>query len=162
MKILNLIASVFIFSCLVQSQDKAIDLGWMAGCWQMTNGKSVTDEQWMKPSGGMMLGISRMVKDGKASFFENMRFVEKDGSLFFVARPSMAKSDTFFKFKSASFSVKTSAKFEQWTFENPEHDFPQRVIYRNAGKNEMFARIEGKINGKDEGEDFRYKRVKCE
>lgn len=154
MRKLFLISTILILSSFVYSQDKVADLGWIAGCWQMTSGKSVTDEQWMKPSGGMMLGLSRSVKDGKASFYENMRFVEKDGSLFFVARPSSAKDDTFFKLK-----TKTAT---QWTFENPDHDFPQRAIYRNAGKNEMFARIEGKIDGKHQGEDFRYKRVKCE
>lgn len=46
--------------------------------------------------------------------------------------------------------------------EHLEHDFPQRVIYRKAGRNNLFARIEGKINGRDEGEDFRYTRTRCE
>lgn len=163
MKKLFLISTILILSSFVHSQDQVADLGWLAGCWQMTSGTSVTDEQWMKPSGGMMIGMSRTVKDGKASFYENMRFVEKDGSLFFVARPQGAKDETFFKFDLGKFDLK-NAKPERWTFENLKHDFPQRVIYQKMGANSMamFARIEGKINGKDESEDFNYKRVKCD
>lgn len=152
MKKLFWIASILILSCVVFSQDKVADLGWMAGCWRMTGGKSVTDEQWMKPSGGMMLGMSRTVTDGKAEWYENTRFVEKDGSVFFVARPSSAKDDAFFKLK-----TKTPT---QWTFENLEHDFPQRIIYRLNGTM-MTGSIEGTMNGKPKRIDFPFKRVKC-
>lgn len=38
--------------------------------------------------------------------------------------------------------------------EHLEHDFPQRVIYRKVGRNAMFARIEGTVNGKAKRTDF--------
>lgn len=34
---------------------------WLGGCWEMKMGASVTQEFWMAPSGGAMLGVSRSV-----------------------------------------------------------------------------------------------------
>ncbi|MGH8854313.1 MAG: hypothetical protein ACREWI_08545 [Telluria sp.] len=42
-------------------------------------------------------------------------------------------------------------------FENPAHDFPQRIIYRRVGDTGLHARIEGK--GK--GIDFPMRRTAC-
>ena len=45
-------------------------------------------------------------------------------------------------------------------FENPAHDFPQRVIYRRDGEL-LRARIEGTRAGRVEGADFPMERVAC-
>ena len=47
------------------------------------------------------------------------------------------------------------------TFENPAHDFPQRVIYRRRGSDSLIARIEGTRNGRVRGVDFPYARAAC-
>ena len=38
-------------------------------------------------------------------------------------------------------------------FENLSHDFPQRIIYSRKGK-QLCARIEGTLQGKEEGEEW--------
>ena len=45
-------------------------------------------------------------------------------------------------------------------FENPKHDFPQRIRYRLKGDT-LHARIEGTINGKERAIDFPYQRASC-
>jgi hypothetical protein len=47
------------------------------------------------------------------------------------------------------------------TFENLQHDFPQRIIYRVDGR-KLHARIEGTKDGKTRGVDFPYTRTKCD
>jgi hypothetical protein len=47
-------------------------------------------------------------------------------------------------------------------FENPEHDFPQRIIYRRESADALFARIEGQEKGVNKAMDFRFKRSKCD
>jgi hypothetical protein len=47
-------------------------------------------------------------------------------------------------------------------FENPQHDFPQRVIYRKQGPNGLHARIEGTHKGQARGIDFPMKRKLCD
>ena len=143
---------------LGQAQEKASTdgLGWMAGCWEMTarNGEMVISEQWMKPAGGTLFGMSRTVSGGKTVAWEFVRIVTDADGISYVAKPHQNKEDTVFKI----------AKFSkaELVFENLAHDFPQRIIYRNAAPDSMFARIEGSKNGKQTGKDFPMKRVKCE
>jgi hypothetical protein len=47
-----------------------------------------------------------------------------------------------------------------FTFENKEHDFPQRIIYRIINPDSVVARIEGVKNGKPGSFDYYYKRIK--
>ena len=151
------LASVILTSAaLGQSAKPTIDeLGWMAGCWESVskNGATVIAEQWMKPLGGSMFGMSRTVKNGKLSAFEYLRIVEEDQAINYISRPSQNKEDTAFRL--------TTSKHGEVVFENPGHDFPQRIIYRLDQTN-LHARIEGPRNGKVSGIDFPMKRVKCD
>ena len=128
-------------------------LQFLSGCWEGRLGKLVLEEQWNAPAGGMMMGMSRNLKDGKAVFSEFMRIETKGADIFYVARiGDTRQSPTPFKL------VRLEGKHV--VFENPEHDFPQRIIYR-AAEGGLFARIEGKEKGVDRGEDYAMKSVSC-
>ena len=130
-------------------------LGWLAGCWEGTyaNGRTVS-EQWMKPLGGVMMGMSRTVRDGKTIAFENVRLEQSEtGLIHYVANPSGQKEATFALVKLEG----TKA-----IFENPAHDYPQRIIYHLLSPDSLVARIEGTANGKERGSNFPYRRVRCE
>ena len=77
----------------------------------------------------------------------------KDGDVFYVAKPSQNAAETFFKL------VKSSPN--EAIFENPEHDFPQRIIYRRSG-DKITARIEGTNNGKPAAMDYPFTKAACE
>lgn len=152
-------ASVFIlisFAALA-GQDKAKfdDLHWLSGCWESndTAKQKFIAEQWMKPFGGMMLGIGLTVKAGKAVDFEFMRIEQKGDDVIFIARPKANKEETAFKL------IRSTAS--EAVFENKEHDFPQRVIYKREGE-KLTGRIEGNNKGKFMGIDFPMTRAKCD
>lgn len=131
------------------------DFDGMAGCWERNDpskGLLIT-EQWMKPAGTSMLGMGRTVKNGKTVEFEFMRIEQRADGIFFVAKPSTNKDETSFKLKSSTLN--------EVVFENPEHDFPQRVIYKLNGKT-MTGRIEGTNNGKAMAIDFPFTKAKCD
>ena len=131
------------------------ELAWLSGCWEM-NAKEkglVITEQWMKPAGGLMIGAGRTVKSGKAVDHEFLRIVEEANGIFYVAKPTANKEETRFKL------AKVSAN--ELVFENPAHDFPQRVIYKLSG-DKLDARIEGTMSGKLRGMVFPYTRIKCD
>ena len=155
MKVSLSIFCLFLFASLAAAQDVS-RLSWLSGCWQ-SDAKSETNfvsEIWTKPAGETMFGIGRTIKNGKTTAFENLRIVRQDGTLFYIARPSDAKVDTPFKLKTLS--------EKEAIFENPEHDFPQRIIYRLGENNTLVARVEGTKNGKTSGFDFPFVRIKCE
>lgn len=131
------------------------DLSWLAGCWEMNVAEKnlLINEQWMRPAGGMMIGSGRTVKAGKAIDFEFVRIVEEADGIYYVAKPRENTEETRFK------QIKNLAG--EIVFENPTHDFPQRVLYKRDG-DKLTARIEGTKDGKTRGIDFPYVRVKCE
>ncbi len=131
-----------------------LDLGWLSGCWSSNNQQAGSGEQWMAPAGGTMLGISRTVRDSKTVAFEFMRIVEQDeGGLVFIASPSGQST--------ASFAM-LSLNDRKVIFENPSHDFPQRIIYRLISDEDLLGRIEGTINGTERAVDFPMKKIDCE
>lgn len=151
------IVTLALFSAVIGQENKPrIDsLVWLSGCWEQNDAakKRFGTEQWMKPSGGTMIGMSRTVKNGKTTAFEFLRILEDEKGIFYISRPSQNSGETSFKLvKSGPTEV---------TFENPAHDFPQRIIYR-LDKTSLFARIEGTNNGKAMGIDFPMIKAKCE
>ena len=124
---------------------------WLAGCWAGT-GKTNYEEQWMAPAGGIMLGMSRTVREGTAAGFEFLRIVHDGGKFFYIAKPSDQSEARFELVKSGALEM---------VFENPKHDFPQRIVYRLQPDGTLLARVEGKLNGKDHAVDFPMKRTQC-
>jgi hypothetical protein len=126
----------------------------LSGCWER-NEKSgtVATEMWMKPAGTSIMGMGRTVKNGKTVDYEMMRIELRADGIYFVAKPKANAAETSFKLKSSSGG--------EFAFENPEHDFPQRVIYKVKG-NSLTGRIEGTQNGRSMGFDFPMTRVKCD
>ena len=129
-------------------------LAWLAGCWRSETAEPGSGEQWMLPAGGTMLGMSRMVKQGKTVEHEFMQLrTLADGTLAFIAQPSGQRMTTFPLLRMTDAEV---------VFENPQHDFPQRVAYRLESRSKLVARIEGIRNGTLRVIEFPMGRASCE
>lgn len=150
-------ALLFFLAASAFGQNKVTSLdgfSGMSGCWERKDDakKLLVSEQWMSPAGSSILGMGRTVKNGKTTGWEYMRIEQRDDGIYFVSRPKENREDTSFKMMSS-----TGAEF---VFENKEHDFPQRIIYRLKA-NMLTGRIEGNNNGKFLGIDFPMTRVSC-
>ena len=149
------LSAVMMVPVCIATQKASIEgLGWFAGCWAMDDGKENTQENWMKPAGQSMIGMSRTVAGGKTVFTEYVQIREINGQLAYIVSLGLNAKPTVFKL------VKSSEN--EVVFENPEHDFPQRIIYRRESSDALFARIEGQEKGVSKSVDFPYKRVKCD
>ena len=137
----------------LKEKPSIIGFSWLAGCWESGRPGMVREEQWTKPAGGSMLGMGRAVANAKMVEFEFMRIHEDKGEIFYSARPSGQPE--------ASFKL-VSLNGQAATFENPQHDFPQRIVYRKQPDGSLLARIEGTVNGKARAIDFPFSRVRCD
>lgn len=136
------------------AQESTIDrVKWLQGCWQTTRGEATIEEQWMAPRGGTMLGMGRTVRGGKTAEYELVLIKEQGGTLAYEAHPSGQPSATFLSKTVTDTSI---------VFENPKHDFPQRVGYQRDGADGLQAWIDGEVNGKARRVDFAYRRARCE
>jgi hypothetical protein len=123
------------------------DLDWMAGYWLQCEGDREVAELWTTRRGGVLLGMS--VTEGRQAFgFEQVRIeTTYDGATMqYVARPRGAEAETVFRMSRAG--------PREAVFDNPAHDYPQRIAYRREG-DVLIARTEG-ANGADR-QEWRYR-----
>ena len=129
-------------------------VAWLSGCWTASGAEQGSGEQWMPLAGASLIGVSRTVRQGRTVAYEFMRIAQgSDGKLAFFAQPSGKPP--------ASFPVRSMSASEV-VFENPEHDFPQRVIYRLESPTVLRASIEGMRNGALRSIDYPMARVSCD
>ncbi|MBO9687214.1 DUF6265 family protein [Roseateles chitosanitabidus] len=129
-------------------------LTWLAGCWASENAEAGSVEHWLPLAGGTMLGVSRTVRNGRTVEHEFMQIRrDAEGRVVYIALPSRQTEASFTAVSVGDRSV---------TFENPAHDFPQRILYKAVGEDRLAARIEGQRNGATRGIDFPMRRVSCD
>lgn len=128
-------------------------LGWLAGQWRLEKAGRVTEEHWMAPAGGVMLGMARTVAKGRVLSQEFTQIREgPGGELYFIAQPSGQKEAAFRLLSLTETAV---------VFENKEHDFPQTISYRLNPDGTMLAYIEGPgPGGVTKRIEYPYKRMK--
>ncbi|HKY32919.1 MAG TPA: DUF6265 family protein [Candidatus Polarisedimenticolia bacterium] len=118
----------------------AIDqLAWMAGSWGGESEGTTMEEHWTAPAGGLMLGMHRDVSRQGKAFFEFLRVEARPDGVYYVASP-MGKGATAFKL--------TESSGQRAVFENPQHDFPKRILYW-IERGALRARVEGDPSSKE-------------
>ena len=127
-------------------------VAWLQGCWEMASSGRTIEEQWTAPRGGVMLETGRTVRDGRLLASEFVVLREDGDRLAYEAHPSGQPSAVFRARDLSDARV---------VFENPEHDFPQRVGYERRDADTLAAWIDGTVNGKARRVDFLYRRVAC-
>lgn len=113
--------AAFLAIGVARAAEPAPSLEWLAGHWCADLGDETIEELWLPPHGGVTIGLGRTRKEDATTAFEYLRIVDLDGVPAYVAQPGGRPPTTF----------SMTARGEQWIrFENPEHDFPQRIEYR--------------------------------
>ena len=127
------------------------ELAWISGDWQSApGGRAAIEEHWTQPSGGSMMGMSRTVVGEKTAEFEYLRIEQRSDGIFYVAHPKARCPGTDFKL--------TRATATEAVFENPEHDFPKRIIYRKTADDSLTASIDAGEGTK--ARSFAFRRIK--
>ncbi len=125
-------------------------LAWLAGSWQGTAGGVEMEELWLPSKGGAMVGLHRDVAGGRMVSFEFLRIESDADGLVYLASPRGRPATPFRLVESAKGRV---------VFANPQHDFPQRILYWLADDGLLHARIEGEQRGKPANEEWAWRRV---
>ncbi len=127
-------------------------LEWLAGCWKHEEPGFRRDEQWMRPSGGTMIGMSRSVSDERTVEHEYLRIEVRAGRLAYVAAPSGQAEAEFL-------AIEITDRLA--VFEAPGHDFPQRITYGRMSPRSILAWIEGDVDGVSRVVEFPMTATRC-
>lgn len=143
----------YLFSAPAQAGDLE-PLTWLAGCWSNPLGDAGSGEYWQPLAGETMLGVGRLIRNGKTIEYEFLRLhLDEQSRVIYTAIPSRQNETSFI----ASQITDGAA-----TFENPGHDFPQKIVYTKTTDSSMSVRIEGSRQGEQRVMEFQFERVTCQ
>lgn len=141
-------------SVSTENSEKIAQLKWLLGTWVHENGNEFSQETWSKENDNTFTAFSFTQVGKETVFAETMALETKMQDLFLtvaIANQNEKKPVTF---------KMISSKNGQFTFENKNHDFPQRIVYTNPVKDSLHAWIEGTENGEAKRIDFSFSRAK--
>jgi hypothetical protein len=119
------LVALLLFAPFTHQTPTLTDVSWIAGSWQTApGGRRQIEEHWTAAAGGSMMGVSRTVSGDKTVEFEYLRIEQRADGIYYVAHPKARCPGTDFKL--------TRATATEAVFENPQHDFPKRIIYRKT------------------------------
>jgi hypothetical protein len=124
--------------------EKLVDF--FAGTWKV-EGKE-TYEMW-ELSGDSLIGKGYKVNDGAEKISETLAIKSIDREFNDLTSVLDQNDGKTVKFKMTGFAK------DEFTFENPEHDFPKKLFYRKNSPTELFMQVLG-----DDGKGFSLKMIK--
>ena len=135
---------------VVASQSPTVtSLTWLNGCWERTTRTGRGIEQWTPGASGELIGRARLISDAGDRETERLRIFRRGDSLMYEAHP-VDQQLTLFALRSYS--------ADSLVFENPAHDFPQRIVYHRVGADSLIA-VVGTIAGTGRPLRFAFKKA---
>lgn len=161
--IVILAALTFTISCKKEETKPEIEIKqypklenakWFLGNWENVTKESVSREIWTQKNDSTLVGESFTTVEKDTVFYEKMDLVQRNDSLICIISVRDQNKE-----KPVSFYM-TKSTDSQIVFENPKHDFPNKIEYNKVGNDSIFAKICGTENGKETSIDFPMKRSK--
>lgn len=134
--------------------NKLEQLNWVLGTWVMETPDGTFTEYWERTNDSIYAGHGMLVSAKGDTLFSERIKVEQSGDTVYY-KPVISRQNDG---KETVFTEKLLADNEV-IFENPAHDFPQRIIYKKPTDSTLYARIEGRQDGRDRSEEYQYRKA---
>jgi len=134
--------------------DEIKKASWFIGTWQSTTKRGTLTETWGKLNDSVLIGKTYFIAGKDTLFSESNQVLERNKKLYYV--PTLSDQN---EGKAISFVLTNTVKNEL-VFENPMHDFPQKISYNRVGSDSLIAKISGIKNGKEAIKTFQMKKIK--
>lgn len=126
------------------------ELGWLTGTWEGPYRNGQLEECFMRPNGGSLLGVSRIVINGQLVHREYLDFTEReDGRIVLkVTWPERTTAEL----------VLGALREKEAVFDNLVGEMPSRLVYRLGEDLRLVVRVEGTYVSRPVHEEFRLER----
>ncbi len=127
---------------------------WIVGNWKTSLLKGYIIETWNKENDSILKSISYIIKpNGDSILQEKVNLEYSNGNTFYIPTVSGQNNN-----EPVIFNL-IKNQDNELVFENLEHDFPQRVVYKLISKNKILAWIEGNLKGRFKKKEFEMDRM---
>ncbi|SDW90552.1 DUF6265 family protein [Flavobacterium degerlachei] len=127
---------------------------WLIGTWENKSAEGNLKEIWNKVNDSTYEGQSYFIKGKDTIHFEKIQLQQKGEELTYSPTVRGQNDD-----KPVAFQL-TNVNDKELIFENPKHDYPQKISYKNVSKDSLVAEISGLQSGKPSSEKYLMKKVK--
>lgn len=126
---------------------------WFLGRWENNSKEGNLSEIWTKENDSTFHGESYFVIGKDTVFGESVKLWQKENQLIYEVSVRNQNNE-----KPVEFAL-TSSSDKQLIFENPKHDYPNKITYNQITKDSIVAEISGMKDGKTKSEQFAMKKV---
>ena len=149
-KIISILLLILAFTSCNNSNknDKIKASQWLLGKWENNSTDGNLQETWTKVNDSTFQATSYYIRDKDTLHFEAITLQQKGEELIYNANVKGQNNDDAVPF------ALTSATEKQLVFENPKHDYPQKISYTQTSKNSLLAKISGVQQGKPSSEQY--------
>ncbi|XHR95620.1 DUF6265 family protein [Mucilaginibacter sp. UC70_90] len=137
-----------------QKNNPIAQASWLIGSWRSQSAKTLDIETWKKLNDSTLLGRSYSLAGADTVSSEQIRLEQRAGKLYYI--PTVKNQNDG---KAVTFTL-ISSDNKHFVFENPEHDFPQKITYTQITNDSLLAEISGTRKGRQKAIQFPMKRVK--
>lgn len=133
--------AVLAFACKKEEEKKPRPIDhaqWLIGTWGTSTSEGDLSETWIKENDSVFSGTAYFIKDEDTLHSETIALNQTGDNLVYTPIVKGQNED-----RPVSFRL-TSATANQLVFENPSHDYPQKIVYNKITKDSMVAEISGK------------------
>lgn len=158
--------SIFVIGCKKETQTTEVQTEnkkefhqlekakWLFGNWENLTAESNFREIWKQKNDSTMSAESFVTVQKDTVFHEKVDLIQRNDSLFYMVSVVGQNNE-----KPVSFYLTQSTE-NLLVFENPKHDFPNKIEYNKKGKDSIVAKIYGLKDGKEISEEFPMTRSK--
>jgi hypothetical protein len=149
---ITIITILLLASCQTKSEqnfEKLEKMNWLVGQWENKTPEGLLIETWTKDNDSTFSGQTYFIKNEKDTVHsESIVLTQLKDEL--IYRPTVKGQNND---EPVDFNL-TSDVENSYTFENPKHDYPQKIVYKKTNETSLVATISGKQQGKQSSESY--------
>lgn len=147
---------LMLISCQNKSEknfEQLEKMNWLIGNWENKMDEGLLTETWIKENDSTFSGTTYFIINKKDTVHsETIILKQIKDELIYSPTVKGQNNDEPVDFKLSSENENTFA------FENPKHDYPQKIVYKKVNENSLVATISGIQQGKQSTESYPMKK----
>lgn len=132
---------------VVEPERVLAGMHWLAGDWSGSMWGGRFEAYYSTPAGGRILSHSRLYKDEREAFYEFEVFEGREHTVHLQPYPGGQRADGFQL-------QEHDAEARRAVFENPEKDFPTRIVYERVSDDDLTITLSDPHGGSEKVERF--------
>ena len=126
----------------------------LEGTWKMNSKRGAICEEWKKMNKNYLQSRGYMIKGSDTVVNERVALTKTSEGIFYTSTVEDQNNKQPVAFKM------TKAENNLFVFENPQHDFPKRIVYHFINSDSLHAFVDDGIDGTKKVQHFYYSKIK--